>query len=217
MDEQELLDDSDLIVDEEETFPIVIYYRVIKDEMGNKVAVETISEDVLKELSDEEKAERWEQYKWRKVEANFIQPSSQAFGGVLEDSTIINHVNFRPLLRTWTMREAVLLRFMKTWSLMAKQGGQGVPVMLPIHPEILGDLHYEVSQALFIEYMNKTKMAAELKSALKDEEAARLTARAQLNIPASEFMPPMEATRPQTMPEEMLPPTSSFPVIYGAQ
>ena len=72
------------------------------------------------------------------------------------------------------MRDGVLLRFMKSWTLTVGADIGGTVVPLPIHPEVIADLHYEVSQALFLEYMNKTKMAAELKSALKDEQAARL-------------------------------------------
>ncbi len=209
------MDDMDILVDENETFPIVVFYRVIRNEMGQKIRVEAVTDEVRQAWDPEKRGEVWDDSQWKRIEAHFIQPSSNRFGEALELATIINHVNFRPLLRTWTFRECVLIFFMKAWDASIRNDAEGRPIILPINSQTMGDLHYEVSQALFMDYMNKTGMAAELKAALKDEQAARLMAREQTNIPPSAFMPPPPMM--ETPSQEPLPPMPpGFPVIYGA-
>ena len=180
------LDDLDIFVDEDELFPITIHYRVVRDDDGNKIRVETSS-------SGGEG--------WRSITGNFSQPSSQAFGEVLEQATIINHMDFRPLLRTWSLRDGTLMRFMKNWDVKSgKFGDDGKDIFIPISYKAISEIHYEISQSLFLEYMNKTGLAAELKAALRDEQTVRMRAREQMTDGAIDIG---DGMRGATLPNEM--------------
>ena len=198
--------DLDIFVDEDDLFPIVIHYRVVRDEDGRKVRVEASPK-----LGDGDD--------WKSITGNFSQPSSQAFGEVLEHATIINHIDFRPLLRTWDLRDGVLSRFMKSWDVKTGHFDEaGNPIFVPISQRAISDLHYDLSQLLFMEYMVRTGLSAELKAALRDEETLRLRARQQLlgdsNIPAPDFGDMM---RGRSLPEDMesTPVPQGFPTIFS--
>jgi len=200
--------DLDIFVDEDELFPITIHYRVVRDDDGNKVKVEVSTG-------------RKEDDGWRSITGEFSQPSSQAFGDVLEHATIINHMDFRPLLRTWDLRDGVLLRFMKSWDVKTGHIDEaGNPIFVPISQRMISELHYDLSQSLFMEYMNRTGLSAELKAALRDEETLRLRARQQLmgdsNIPVPDFGDMMKG---RNLPEDMesIPVPQGFPTTFSAE
>lgn len=202
-DSESTIGEDDIFVEEDETFPITIYYLVVNDESGNKVRIET---------SLEKKED------WKKIEGQFSQPSSQAIGEVLEQATIINHIDFRPLLRTWSLRDGVLLRFMKSWDVKSGHVDEsGSPMFVPITRRTISELHYQISQLLFIEYMNRTGLSSELKAAFKDDQALRMRAKDQAmgnHIPQN-MGERMKGTKvPEEMASVQMPPiqTSGFEI-----
>lgn len=185
-------DEMDIFVDEDETFPITIHYRGVMDGDGNRVRVEVSTGEV-------------EGDGWKTLRGEFSQPSSQAFGEVLEQATIINHMDFRPLLRTWALRDGVLVRFMKSWNVRTGHFDEaGNPILAQISQRAISGLHYELSQTLFIEYMNRTGLSTELKAALRDEQVLRMRAREQVmgnsDVPIPDFS---EGMRGGMLPEDM--------------
>jgi len=199
--------DMDIFVDEDELFPITVYYRVIRED-GRKVRIEC---SVKPQDGDD----------WKRITGEFCQPSSQAFGDVMEKATIINHVDFRPLLRTWSLRDGVILRFMKSWDAKTgKMDGEGNPIPVAISQRNISNLHYDISSSFFIEYMNKAGLSAELNSALKDEQFIRKLAREKMSVNEDVEIPDFgEAMRGRDLPEDLdsIPVPTGFPIIMAPE
>lgn len=132
-----------IFVDENETFPIVIYWKGSRNEKGDLVSIDVSDEEIPG---------------GEKIEALFCQASADTFGDILENSTIISHIDQKPILRSRMLRDQVLLRLMKSWSLDKV-----------INLENICSLHVKISNKLFVNYMNETKLAPIVKKIIEEE------------------------------------------------
>ena len=141
-----------IFVDENETFPVCLYFTEERDEDGNLLNVE---------VSEEEKEG------WEKIETEFCQPSAGSFSEILEQATVLNDLNQKPLIKTSIFRDLILYRFMKKWNRFLDEEKER---MIPINPDNLYNLHVNISNGLFLTYIQKTKMDIKLQTIIKREE-----------------------------------------------
>lgn len=139
-----------VFVDENDTFPIKIYYKENRDENNKLLNVETSDK-----YNDG----------WNELEAYFCQPSVATFSAILEEATVLNSLNQKPVIRTRTLRDLVLLHFMKDWSL--KDSGDN---KIPINQDTIGKLVFGIANELFLQYIYNVKIDVYLQAIIKDEK-----------------------------------------------
>ena len=140
-----------IFVDETETFPITIYYKQVKDEIGNLLYT-----DVSPEQCDG----------WEILTCKFCQPSAGIFSDILEQATVVNSYSHKPVLRTRMLRDLILFLLMKEWSVVNENGQ-----MIPICEDSIRLMDIKVANLLFIEYIKTTKLTAVLKAVIRDERS----------------------------------------------
>lgn len=139
-----------VFVDENDTFSIKIYYKENRDENNKLLNVETSDK-----YNDG----------WNELEAYFCQPSVATFSAILEEATVLNSLNQKPVIRTRTLRDLVLLHFMKDWSL--KDSGDN---KIPINQDTVGKLVFGIANELFLQYIYNVKIDVYLQAIIKDEK-----------------------------------------------
>jgi len=137
-----------IFVDEKDTFPIKIYYKEFKDDFGNLIYTDVSNEYI----------EGWDE-----IEAFFCQPSSSVFSSIIEDATVLNSLNQKPVIRTRTLRDLTLLYLMKKWSV--KQND----LDMPINEETISKLDFKISNELFLQYIYNVKLDIYLQAIIKNE------------------------------------------------
>jgi len=150
-----------IFVDPNSTFPITLFYRDVTDDAGNEVTTDVwVGEDGESPDGDG----------WRSLTARFRQVDQGSFGEVLEEATIINHVNQRPTLRTKMLREQVLLRYMVSWD-VGPDGHGGWPEdgAIQINYQTLFGAKWRIANKIFIEYMVRSNMMDAVRKAVDDE------------------------------------------------
>lgn len=142
-----------IFVDEKETFPINVYYKEVRDDEGNLLYNDVAVDSPERNLEDYEKLTAW-----------FCQPSDAVFGAILEEATVLNALNQRPVIRTRVLRDMTLQTLMKEWS--AKDDNDNP---IPITPDTLGALDIKIANELFLQYMYQVQLDVQLEAIIKNE------------------------------------------------
>ena len=138
-----------VFVDESDVFPVTLYCKEFRDENGALIYT-----DVSNEFIDG----------WEELKAYFCQPSVAIFSGILEEATVLNSLNQKPVIRTRTLRDLTLLHLMKSWSAI---DNNGLPV--PINEQTIGCLDFKIANELFLQYIYNVKLDIYLQAIIKDE------------------------------------------------
>ena len=141
-----------IFVDENETFPLDVWYTENRDESGRLRSLDVATEP---------------HEGWLHIRGHFCQPGAEAFGVILEGSTIINHMSFKPLLQTRLLRDLVLLKLMRSWATVDDSDETETP--LPHDQKTLAKTHWQITNHLFVSYMAETKMEAAIEVAIEEE------------------------------------------------
>ena len=147
-----------IFVDENDTFPIDVWYDEVRDERGKLRHID-VSETLVAG--------------WAHLRGHFCQPGSEVFGVILEDATIINSISLKPILQTRRLRDLVLLKLMKQWAIVddaaADPEAEEAETKLPLNAQSLGTTHWLLTNHLFVEYMTETKMEDAIEVAVEQE------------------------------------------------
>jgi len=142
-------DKMSIFVDESQTFPIVIYYQQVFD--GDTLLYTDVS-DIPQDG-------------WKILKTEFCQPSSGVFSDILEQATVVNSLSHKPVLRTRVLRDLILVRLMKQWSALNKEGFE-----VPINEQSISNMEIKVANLLFISYIKNTKLESVLKAIIREEK-----------------------------------------------
>lgn len=71
---------------------------------------------------------------------------------ILENTTVINHINGDRLLRSRILFKQIILRFFKSWNLLDENQN-----IIPITEEILGRMNYKLVTALAKKWIRETR------------------------------------------------------------
>lgn len=167
-----------VFVDRNKTFKLSIYWK----------SVEYNGQEIDIEVSSTPK-EGWKEF-W----GEFRSADADTFGKILARTTIINSADQKPLLNTHLLMINVLGMLMTGWSHEDENGRQ-----IPITEESIKDLNYKAATALFVQYMNRTKLSPVLREAIK--QSGDIGQRATPQIP-----PGFSASRPQALKATSQPP-----------
>jgi hypothetical protein len=139
-----------IFVDENQTFPIVIYYTQVFNE-----------ENILlyTDVSDTP------QDGWKILSTEFCQPSAGVFSDILEQATVVNSLSHKPVLRTRVLRDMILVRLMKKWSVLNNEG-----LEVPINEQTINNMEIKIANLLFISYIRNTKLDAVLNAIIREEK-----------------------------------------------
>lgn len=137
-----------IFVDENNTFPIKIWYKEFFDNFGNLIYTDVSNEELPG---------------WDELEAYFCQPSISVFSHILEESTVLNALNQKPVIRTRVLRDLSLLYLMKKWSATKDD----LPV--PINEQSIGAMDFKVANELFLQYVYNVKLDIYLQAMIKEE------------------------------------------------
>lgn len=137
-----------IFVDESDVFPVSIYYKEFRDENGALIYTDVSNEEIDG---------------WDKLEAYFCQPSVSVFSSILEESTVLNSLNQKPVIRTRILRDMSLLHLMKSWSATCDDA----PV--PINEQTISTLDLKIANELFLQYIYNVKLDVYLQAIIKDE------------------------------------------------
>lgn len=149
-----------IFVDPNETFPVRVHYRPKTDDSGTEVGVELWDP---KELPEEPG--------WKILTGFFRQVDEDSFGRILEQATIINHVNHRPTLMTRSLRQQVLATYMVDWDLGEDgEGGHPEGERVPITPGWFKGAKFKIANRLFVEFMDEADLADVVRVAANNEE-----------------------------------------------
>lgn len=138
-----------VFVDKSKTFKLKIYWTPVVHE-GQTIDVEVSSSP---------------KPGWSEFWGEFVSADAETFGKILARTTIMNSNNQVPLLNTHLLMMNVLSRLMVGWSHSDADGNQ-----LPVTEDAIKALNYKVAVALFVQYMNRTKLTPVLKEAIKKEK-----------------------------------------------
>lgn len=138
-----------IFVDENEVFPIKIYYKEFRDENNILIYIDVSGEP----LED-----------WEELEAYFCQPSVSSFSEILEEATVLNSLSQKPVIRTRILRDLTLLYLMKSWSIKGEDDQQ-----VPINEQTISKLDFKIANELFLQYIYNVKLDIYLKSIIKKE------------------------------------------------
>ena len=196
-----------IFVDPDSTFPITIYYKDVLDAKGNEVCVDT--------WASEDDNERPEGDGWRTITVKFRQVDTKSFGAILEEATIINHVNQKPTLRTKILREQVLFNYAVSWD-VGKDGHGGCDEKdaIPMNLGLLLESKWSIGNKLFIEYMVRSKMMDAVRVAMADDQNAAGNM-GQPFLSADIFGNTAERAMPGFPPMPDFPPMPGFPPTSG--
>lgn len=138
-----------IFVDENDVFPVKIYYKEFRDDNGALIYT-----DVSDEPLDD----------WDELEAYFCQPSVAVFSTILEEATVLNSLSQKPVVRTRVLRDLTLLYLMKSWSV------KGIDdQVVPINEQTIGQLDFKIANELFLQYIYNVKLDIYLRSIIKNE------------------------------------------------
>lgn len=146
-----------VFVDENETFPVVIFYHEERNEDG--VLLNT-------EVSSDEKVD------WEKLECWFCQPSVGIFSSILEEATVLNSISQKPVIRTRVLRDMVLRYLMKKWNQQTPNGD-----MVPINETTISKMDIKVANEIFLKYIINVQLDVLLQAIIKHETDSEAIAR----------------------------------------
>lgn len=205
-----------IFVDPSSTFPIKVFYKDILDAKGNEITVEVWSSEDDEEVPEGDG--------WRAMTVRFCQIDMGSFGEVLEEATIINHINQKPTLRTKLLREQTLINYLKSWDVGPDgHGGWEPEKTIPLDFGLLLQSKWKIGNKLFIEYMVRSKMMDAVRKAMDgDQTMGQPMLSAAVwpgeNIPTNSPVIPDGMTPPpfQDIPEGgILPSLPGFPPMPG--
>lgn len=129
-----------IFVNPEETFPIIIRFKV-----KNVVNDVITSVKILKEKdeSDDETISLICDAKGRDFET---------MSNILEEATIINAVTGNPMVRTFVLCKLIVISFFTSWNLKDAETGN----IVPITSENIGKTRHEIVRALAQEWLKIT-------------------------------------------------------------
>lgn len=149
-----------IFVDLDATFPVRVYYKPRLDEYGNETGVDLWNPE-----------EPPEEDGWNVVTGFFRQVDEDSFGSVLEQATIINHVNHRPTLMTKVLRQRVLATYMVGWDVGEDGlGGHPEEERIPIVPGWFTGAKFKIVNRLFVEFMNAVDLVDVVRVAAANDE-----------------------------------------------
>jgi len=137
-----------IFVDENDLFPIKIWYKEFRDDDGDLIYTDVSSE---------------EKDGWDELECFFCQPSVGIFSHVLEEATVLNALNQKPVIRTRILRDLSLIYLMKKWS--ARHNDAPVP----INEETINSLDFKIANEIFLQYIYNVRLDIYLQAIIKDE------------------------------------------------
>ena len=138
-----------IFVDENDVFPIQIYYKEFRNDNGDLIYT-----DVSLEKIDD----------WDELSASFCQPSVDIFSGILEEATVLNSLSQKPVIRTSVLRDLTLVHLMKSWSAQENNGDPS-----PINSQTIGKLDFKIANELFLQYIYNVKLDIYLRAIIKNE------------------------------------------------
>lgn len=149
-----------IFVDPDATFPVRVYYKPRLDGEGNETGVDLWNPEGP---PDEDG--------WHFVTGFFRQVDEDSFGSVLEQATIINHVNHRPTLMTKVLRQRVLGTYMVGWDVGEDgHGGHPEDERIPIMAGWFVGSKFKVANRLFVEFMNAVDLVDVVRVAATNDE-----------------------------------------------
>lgn len=143
-----------VFVDENETFPIVLYVKNVKSEEGFLLNVE---------VSDQEQSGE----EWEKIRANFCQPSSFSMNSILERSTVLNSLNQRPVIQTGLLRDGIILMFLRKFEIWNPEEEDWV--ISPLNEMSIQKMHFNLSNELFLQYIYNVKLDIYLEAIINND------------------------------------------------
>jgi len=149
-----------IFVDPDVTFPIRVYYRPRLDGGGNETGVDLWNPE-----------EPPEEDGWNLITGFFRQVDEDSFGTVLEQATIINHVNHRPTLMTKVLRQRVLGTYMVGWDVGEDgHGGHPEDERISIAPGWFVGAKFKIANRMFVEFMNAVDLVDVVRVAAANDE-----------------------------------------------
>lgn len=141
-----------IFVNQDDLFKITIYYKEFFNDDGALLYT-----DVAGEKIDG----------WDELNAYFCQPSVGIFSYILEEATVLNGLNQKPVIRTRALRDLILTHLMKKWD--AKMKINDVEMDAPINDKMISELDIKIANELFLKYIMSVKLDVLLQAVIKNE------------------------------------------------
>lgn len=205
-----------IFVDPNATFPIRVYYKSRFDDDGNEIGVELWNP-----------AEPPEEPGWSVMTGFFRQVDEDSFGTILEEATIINHVNHRPTLMTKVLRQRVLDIYMVGWDVGEDgEGGHEEDDRIQIVPRWYRGSKFKIANRMFVEFMGAADLADVVRIAADNDakysKSPGFLDPALVGNPMQQVAPDQVRQRPPGMPQivplpilppQMMPPQGQVPTM----
>jgi len=136
-----------IFVDENKTFNVKIWYK------------KEINPDTGEELFEVSITPKEE---WNCVICECIHPSAEKLSNILEQATIVNAVDKRPILQTKRFRDLTWICFIKKMTVIENNEEKKYDV----NSEIIEKLNWNISNAIFIKYLIQTGIMKSLESSI---------------------------------------------------
>lgn len=122
-----------IFVDKNVTFPIILYYQVVKNDEGTIVGVKILKED------DPDA---------QKLICQARGCDYDTMSQIMEQVTVINHYTGKPMIRSKMFFRLMLLNFFVSWNATGVDGNSR-----PITNESVGEVHDRIARAIIAKYI----------------------------------------------------------------
>ena len=133
-----------VFVDPNKTINLNVKLKYTVNESGEKVFFRVLDEEY------EEKADE----NIELIECKVKYRDYDTMSKILEEATIINHVNAQPMIRMWMFRRLIILNFFKSWTLKNEEGN-----IMSINSDNIGKIQYSVIKLLADKWIKETTNA----------------------------------------------------------